>query len=79
VREDWFEPLVRAAVYDPNPSFNRQLVEPTLTAFGRRRVQLALLGYLRAGANQERAGAARAWYWTPSTDEFSAPPCLLTT
>jgi hypothetical protein len=64
VREEWFEPLVRAAVYDPDPSFVRQLVEPALTAFGRRRVQLALLEYLRTGTNPERAGAARAWYWT---------------
>jgi hypothetical protein len=64
VREEWFEPLVRAAVYEPNPSFNRQLVEPALTAFGRRRVQLALLEHLRAGINLERAGATRAWYWT---------------
>lgn len=64
VREEWFEPLVRAAVYDPDPSFNRRLVEPALTAFGRRRVQLALLEYLRTGTNPECAGAARAWYWT---------------
>jgi hypothetical protein len=63
-REEWFEPLVRAAVYDPNPSFNRQLVEPALAAFGRRRVQLALLEYLGTGTNPQRAGAARAWYWT---------------
>jgi hypothetical protein len=39
VREEWFEPLMRAAVHDPDPSFNRQLVEPALAAFGRRRVQ----------------------------------------
>jgi hypothetical protein len=59
-----FDLLVRAAVYDPNPSFNRQLVEPGLRLFGRRRVQEALLAYLRTGTNPERAGAARAWYWT---------------
>jgi hypothetical protein len=64
VREEWFEPLVRAAIYEPNPSFNRQLVEPALAAYGRRRVQLALLEHLRSGTNPERAGAARAWYWT---------------
>jgi len=63
-REEWFEPFVRATVYDPDPSFNRRLVEPALTAFGRRRVQLALLEYLRNGTDPERAGAARAWYWT---------------
>jgi hypothetical protein len=64
VRQQWFAPLVRAAIYDPNPSFNRQLVEPALKAFGRRRVQLALLEYLKTGTDPERAGAARAWYWT---------------
>jgi hypothetical protein len=63
-QEGWFEPLVRAAVYDPNPSFNRQLIEPALAVFGRRRVQLALLDHLRTGSDVERAGAARAWYWT---------------
>lgn len=64
VREDWFQPLVRAAVYDPDPSFNRRLVAPALAAFGRRRVRLRLLEYLRTGTNPQRAGAARAWYWT---------------
>jgi len=64
VRDEWFEPFVRATVYDPDPSFNRRLVEPALLAFGRRRVQVALLDYLRNGTDPERAGAARAWYWT---------------
>ncbi|GAA4736269.1 hypothetical protein [Phytohabitans rumicis] len=63
-RDEWFAPLVRAAVYDPNPSYNRRLIEPALKAFGRRRVQAAVLDYLRTGTNAERAGAARAWYWT---------------
>jgi hypothetical protein len=62
--EDWFEPLVRAAVYEPNPSANRQLVEPAVIAFGRRRFKVKLIEYLRHGTNAERAGAARAWYWT---------------
>ncbi|SOB79058.1 hypothetical protein [Streptomyces sp. 1331.2] len=62
--EEYFEALVEAAVHDPNPSFNRRFVEPALLAFGQRRVRLALLGYLRTGTNPERAGAARAWYWT---------------
>jgi len=62
--EAWFDPLVRAAIYEPDPSFNRELVEPALAVFGRRRVQMALLEYLRTGTNVQRAGAARAWYWT---------------
>ncbi|MFE6051332.1 hypothetical protein ACFQ6N_11275 [Kitasatospora sp. NPDC056446] len=62
--EEYFEALLEAAVHDPNPSFNRRFVEPALLAFGQRRVRLALLGYLRTGTDPERAGAARAWYWT---------------
>lgn len=59
-----FNALIKAAVYDPDPSFNRQFVEPALNGFGRRRVRSVLLDYLRTGTNQERAGAARAWYWS---------------
>ncbi|MGN9791740.1 hypothetical protein ACTMTU_11705 [Streptomyces sp. OZ13] len=62
--EKSFDALVKAAVHDPDPSFNRQFVEPALNAFGHTRVQSALLGYLRKGTDPERAGAARAWYWS---------------
>lgn len=64
VPEEWFESLMRAAVHEPNPSFNRQLVKPAIAAFGRRRVQLALIAYLDSDAAPDVAGAARAWYWT---------------
>jgi hypothetical protein len=50
-----------AAVYDPDPSFCRWFVEPTLYTFGRRRVMTALLNYARAGTDAEQAGAKRAW------------------
>ncbi|WP_406631291.1 hypothetical protein [Amycolatopsis sp. WGS_07] len=67
--EELFDALLRAAVYDPDPSFNRQFVEPAVAAFGRRRVQEALLDYLATGTDPERAGAARAWYWAePNLD-----------
>lgn len=59
----FFDALLRAAVYDPDPSFNRQFVEPVMAAFGARRTQEALLEIFTTGTNQERAGAARAWYW----------------
>ncbi|PYC77358.1 hypothetical protein C7C46_18980 [Streptomyces tateyamensis] len=62
--EPSFGVLMAAAVYDSNPSFNRQFVEPVLNAFGYRRVRSALLDYLRTGTDPERAGAARAWYWS---------------
>lgn len=37
--EELFGPLVMAGVYDPNPSSNRQFIEPAVTAFGRCRVK----------------------------------------
>ncbi|MER6417134.1 hypothetical protein ABT273_39990, partial [Streptomyces humidus] len=51
--EEFFDPLMAAAVYDPDPSFCRWFVEPALYAFGRRRVMTALLGYLRTGTTAE--------------------------
>ena len=39
-------------------------MEPALNAFGRRRVRTALLAFLLSGTDLERAGAARAWYWS---------------
>jgi hypothetical protein len=59
----YFTALVRLAVYEPDPSFNRYFLEPALWAFGYRRVQEALLEYLEVGTNREKAGAARACYW----------------
>lgn len=60
--EEWFAPLMAAAVYDPDPSFCRWFVEPAVYAFGRRRVMAVLVDYLRFGTDAERAGAVRAWY-----------------
>jgi hypothetical protein len=66
--ESWpdvvFTAMIQAIVHDPNPSFNRQLIEPALAVVGRRRLQMALLDLLSSGTNAEQAGAARAWYWT---------------
>jgi hypothetical protein len=60
--DEFFAPLMAAAVYDPDPSFCRWFVEPAVYAFGRRRVMTALLDYLRTGTETEQAGAKRAWY-----------------
>ncbi|MEO3853082.1 hypothetical protein ABGB09_36625 [Streptomyces sp. B8F3] len=60
--EEFFAPLMAAAVYDPDPSFCLWFVEPAVYAFGRRRVMTALLDYLRTGTDAEQAGAKRAWY-----------------
>lgn len=59
----FFDALIRAGIYDPNPSRNAHVIKPAVAAFGCLRVQTALLDYLRNGTNAERAGAARAWYW----------------
>lgn len=61
-RDEWFEPLMRAAVFDPDPDLNRLLVRPAVQIFGHRRVKAELLRVLRDGTKAERAGAARAWY-----------------
>ncbi len=58
-----FAPLLRIAVYEANPSFNRGFIEPCLRAFGYRKVLEALLEYVRYGTNREKAGSARALYW----------------
>lgn len=60
--EEWFAPLMAAAVYDPDPSFCRWFIEPAVYAFGRRRVMAALVDHLRVGTDAERTGAMRAWY-----------------
>jgi hypothetical protein len=61
--EALFAPLLRAAVYERNPSFNRRFVEPCTAAFGHRRVINALLDVLETDSNFERAGAVNALYW----------------
>jgi hypothetical protein len=62
--DELFAPLMRTAIHDPNPSFNRQFIEPAIRDFGRRRVQSALLDAMRDGTDQDRAGVASAWYWS---------------
>ncbi|MFE6618679.1 hypothetical protein [Streptomyces sp. NPDC057740] len=65
-----FEPLLDAAVLDPDPSHNRLFVEAAVRVSGRRRVQTALIEYVRSGTDSERAGAARAWYWAQAPLRF---------
>jgi hypothetical protein len=62
--QEVFDTLIAAIAHDPNPSFNRRLIEPALAAAGRRAIQETLIGLLGSGTNAEKAGAARAWYWT---------------
>lgn len=62
--DDFFTPLVAAAIYEPDPSFTRWFAKPAIEAFGRLRVRRALLEYLKTGSDRERIGAAQAWYYT---------------
>lgn len=55
--------LVRVGVLERDPSLNRGFVEPAVRTLGAERVFEALLGYLRAGTDVEKAGAASAAYW----------------
>lgn len=56
-------PLLRAAVYEVDPSSNRSFIEPVSLFYGRRRVFEELLGYARSGTDFEKAGAINAFYW----------------
>jgi hypothetical protein len=59
----WVTPLMRVAVYEPDPSFNRWFIEPALRTCGYQRIWEILLAYLERGTNREKAGAIRAFYW----------------
>jgi len=59
-----FAPMLRAAIEERDPSFNRKFVEPCVRAYGRRMTVEALLAFLERGTNFEKAGAANALYWT---------------
>ena len=58
-----FFPLIRAAVYERNPTLNRYFVEPCVAVFGYRQVIEALLDLVEHGSNFEKAGAVNALYW----------------
>ncbi len=66
VPEIFFEPMIRAAVYEINPSASREFVEPCLAAFGPDRVNRELLGYVERGSDFEISGAVNALYWATS-------------
>jgi hypothetical protein len=54
--------MIRAAVYERDPSKNRVFVEPCVATFGLRRVNETLLGRFENGSDQEKAGAVQAMY-----------------
>ena len=58
------EPLLRAAVYETNPSFNRLFVEPCVRCVGWQTTTQGLLRFLATGSDFEKAGAVNALYWS---------------
>jgi hypothetical protein len=64
-----FAPLLRAAIYETNPSANRAFVEPCVAAFGHRRTNEALLDVVDKGTDFEKAGAVNALYWAGTSLE----------
>jgi hypothetical protein len=76
--EELYEPMLRAAVYEINPSYNQYFVEPCLEAFGLRRVNNSLLEVVRNGDNFEKAGAVNALYWARLGLEFQGIPPAFT-
>jgi hypothetical protein len=58
------EPLLRAAVYDTDLSFNRFFVEPCVRCVGWQKTTQGLLGFLASGSDFEKAGAVNALYWS---------------
>jgi hypothetical protein len=62
--EPFLEEMLRAAIDEPNPSFNRRFVEPCVHAFGAGVVRERLRRAVETGSDHDVAGAARAYYWT---------------
>jgi hypothetical protein len=55
--------MLRAAVEELDPSFNRLFIEPCMRAYGSAGAAEVFLEILRTGAASEKAGAASALYW----------------
>jgi hypothetical protein len=64
-----FATMLRAAVEERDPSFNRLYVEPCVRGYGRRATVEALLRFLEEGTTRDKAGAANALYWTRLGDD----------
>ena len=72
IDERFFLPLIRAGVYEVDPSFNREFISPAVRHFGLCRVTEALLAVINSGNSFEQAGAINALYHTGMGSEF--PP-----
>ena len=63
VPEVLYEPMMRAAVGERDPSKDRVFVEPCMATFGLRRVNETLLAWFENMPDQKKAGAVQAMYW----------------
>ena len=64
-----FDPLIRAAVNEPDVKFNRAFVAPCVRAFGLKRTAEALLRIFETGSNSEKVRAANALDWATEPGE----------
>jgi hypothetical protein len=62
VLETLYEPMMRAAIYERDPSKNRAFVLPCVATFGLCRVSGTLLEWFATGSDLEKAGAVQAMY-----------------
>jgi hypothetical protein len=64
--EAYFVPLLCAAIYEADPSWNQDFLTPALRAFGRRKVQEMLLQYLEQGPSVNRLVRCAPGIWPGS-------------
>jgi len=74
--ESLYPALIRAAVYEGDPSFNKYFIQPLIRPFGHRRVNETLLDWFQNGSNVEKAGIVRALYWTGAPESRAAYDAL---
>jgi hypothetical protein len=78
VPETLYEPMIRAAVSERDPSKTGRFVEPCLSTFGLRRVNETLLDRFEHGSDSEKACAVQAMYWAcglvqPTEHDYNNP------
>jgi hypothetical protein len=61
--------MLRAAIEEPDPSYNRKFIEPCVRTFGRARVVEPLLRIVEEGSPCEKGRAASALYWAMALDD----------
>ncbi|MBU0595072.1 hypothetical protein KJ567_00095 [Candidatus Bipolaricaulota bacterium] len=61
--KELFRPMIRAAVYEPDASFNQEFIKPCVAFFGMRAVAEALCEYAECGTRREIDGVWLAGYW----------------